>query len=139
MSKREIIRVRDVMLTDFDLVSGQMTVSEALASMRHPRTRLFIVNKRHEDDEYGIVRLGDIARQVLAKDRSPERVNIYEIMSKPVVSVSPSMDIRYCARLFQRFGLQRAPVIKDGKVLGIIGYDEMLLHWLHIPDQDDNQ
>ena len=103
MIEREIIRVRDVMLTDFDVVSGQATISEALASMRHPKTRLFIVNKRHEDDEYGIVRLGDIARQVLAKDRSPDRVNVYEIMSKPVFSVAPSMDIRYCARLLDRF------------------------------------
>ena len=136
MIKQEIIRVSDVMLTDFDLVSGQVTVSEALAKMRHPKTRLFIVDKRHEDDEYGIVRLGDIARQVLAKDRSPDRVNIYEIMSKPVISVSPSMDIRYCARLFQRFGLQRAPVIKNGEVLGIIGYDEMLMHWLNISDEE---
>ena len=139
MIEREIIRVRDVMLTDFDMVSGQVTVSEALAAMRHPSTRLFVVNKRHDDDEYGIVRLGDIARQVLAKDRSPERVNIYEIMSKPVISVAPSMDIRYCARLFERFGLQRAPVIENGEVLGIIGYDEMLLNWLHIPDKDTDR
>lgn len=139
MNKRDIIRVSDVMLTEFDMVSRQTTVSEALAGMQHVKTRLFIVDKRHENDEYGIVRLGDIARQVLAKDRSPERVNIYEIMSKPVISVPPAMDIRYCARLFQRFGLQRAPVIKDGKVLGIIGYDEMLMHWLHLREEDDTQ
>jgi Mg/Co/Ni transporter MgtE len=70
----------------------------------------------------------------LAKDRSPDRVNVYEIMSKPVISVPPTMDIRYCARLFERFGLQRAPVIENGKVLGIIGYDEMLMHWLNLEE-----
>ncbi len=134
MKQKSIIRVRDVMLREFDMVSGQETISEALAKMKHVKTRLLIVDKRHDDDEYGIVRLGDIARQVLAKDRSPGRVNVYEIMSKPVISVPPTMDIRYCARLFERFGLQRAPVIEEGKVLGIIGYDEMLLHWLHLDE-----
>ena len=138
MKKENIIRVSDVMQREFDLVSGKATVSEALAGMKHPQTRLFIVNKRDENDEYGIVRLGDIARQVLAKDRSPERVNIYEIMTKPVISVSPTMDIRYCARMFRRFGLQRAPVIKNGEVLGIIGYEEMLLHWLHLDEFEND-
>jgi signal-transduction protein with cAMP-binding, CBS, and nucleotidyltransferase domain len=139
MTKTPVIRVRDVMLHEFDMVSGQDTVSEALAKMKHVKTRLLMVDKRHDDDEYGIVRLGDIARQVLAKDRSPDRVNVYEIMSKPVISVPPTMDIRYCARLFESFGLQRAPVIEDGKVLGIIGYDEMLLHWLNLDKVDHDE
>jgi signal-transduction protein with cAMP-binding, CBS, and nucleotidyltransferase domain len=139
MTKTAVIRVRDVMLREFDMVSGQETISEALAKMKHVKTRLLMVDKRHDDDEYGIVRLGDIARQVLAKDRSPDRVNVYEIMSKPVISVPPTMDIRYCARLFERFGLQRAPVIEDGKVLGIIGYDEMLLHWLNLDDPESDE
>ena len=136
MIKRAVIRVEDVMLHDFDMVCGKATISEALGVMKHVKTRTLMVDKRDDDDEYGLVSLGDIARQVLAKDRSPDRVNVYEIMSKPIISVPPSMDIRYCARLFERFGLQRAPVIKGGQVLGIIGYDEMLVHWLKL-DEDE--
>ncbi len=136
MTQAPIIRVQDVMLREFDMVSGQETISEALAKMKHVKTRLLMVDKRHDDDEYGIVRLGDIARQILAKDRSPDRVNVYEIMSKPVISVPPTMDIRYCARLFERFGLQRAPVIESGEGLGIIGYVEMLMHWLNLEELD---
>jgi len=132
MINQAVIRVEDVMLREFDMVCGKATISEALSVMKHVKTRMLMVDKRDENDEYGLVSLGDIVRQILAKDRSPDRVNVYEIMSKPVISVSPSMDIRYCARLFERFSLQRAPVIKDGKVLGIIGYDEMLLHWLKL-------
>ncbi len=136
MMTQAIIRVRDVMQHDVDIIDGKCTVSQALAQLKHIETRLMMVDKRHEDDEYGLVRLGDIARQVLAKDRSPDRVNIYEIMSKPVISVPPTMDIRYCARFFKRFGLQRAPVIDQGKVVGVIGYDEMLLHWLNLGERN---
>lgn len=135
MKEPIVIRVEDVMLHGVDMVSGKSTISEALKAMKHTETRVLMVDKRHEDDEYGVVSLGDIAKQVLARDRSPDRVNIYEIMSKPVISVPASMDIRYCARLFERFGLQRAPVVRHGKVLGIIGYDQMLLHWLHLDDK----
>lgn len=127
MNDKKIVRVRDVMKSEFDMVEGMDTVADVLKNSRHPETKCFIVNIRHEDDEYGIVLLSDIAKQVLAKNKAPERINIYEIMSKPVIYVDPEMDIRYCVRLFENFGLARAPVVEDKKVIGIIGYTDIVL------------
>lgn len=127
MNNRKIVRVSDVMKSEFDLVDGISTVAEALKNSRYPETKCFIVNKRHDDDEYGIVLLSDIAKNVLAKDKSPERVNIYEITSKPVISVCPEMDIRYCSRLFETFGINRAPVIDNKQVIGVVGYTDIVL------------
>jgi predicted transcriptional regulator len=127
MSKKAIVRVRDVMRPDFDMVDGMDTVADALKNSKHLETKCFIVNVRHDNDEYGIVLLSDIAKHVLAKDKSPDRVNIYEIMSKPVVSVDLDMDIRYCTRLFDNFGLSRAPVVDQKKVVGIVGYTDIVL------------
>jgi CBS domain-containing protein len=128
MIERKVIRVRDVMKTGYDLVDGMTTVKDALSKMRHVETKCLIVDKRHADDEYGIVLISDIAKYVLAKDRAPERVNVYEVMSKPVIAVDPDMDIRYCARLFEKFGLSRAPVIDGGKLMGVVSFTDMVLH-----------
>lgn len=127
MTQRQLICVRDVMSKTVNFVDGIDTVSNALAIMKTERTGALIVNKRHEDDEYGILVLADVARQVLAKDRSPERVNVYEIMSKPVISVDSSMDIRYCARLFSRFKIHLAPVIDKADIVGIVSYNNLVL------------
>lgn len=127
MSDRPLIRVREVMKQNFDLVDGRLTVREALNQMRHEETRALIIDKRHADDEYGIVLLSDIAKQVLAADRSPERVNLYEIMSKPVMSIDPQMDIRYCARLLERFGIMRAPVVENRTVIGVVSFHDLVL------------
>jgi len=127
MSDEKIVRVRDVMKSKFDVVEGLTSVEDALRKMKHVETKCLLVNKRHENDEYGIVLIADIARQVLAKDRAPERVNIYEIMSKPVLTVDPDMDIRYCARLFDKFGLSRAPVVENKDLVGIVSYTDMVL------------
>ncbi len=128
MIEKTIVRVKDVMNPEFDTVDGMDTVATALKNSKHPETKCFIVDTRHDNDEYGIVLLSDIAKQVLAKNKSPERVNIYEIMSKPVVSVDPLMDIRYCSRLFENFGLSRAPVVDNLKVVGVVGYTDIVLH-----------
>jgi len=130
MSDVKVVRVRDVMKPNFDLVDGMLTVSEALNEMKNIDTKCLVVNKRSDNDEYGLVLISDIAKQVLARDRSPERVNIYEIMSKPVVTVDPQMDIRYCARLFEKFNLSRSPVVEDGLVIGIISFTDMVLKGL---------
>ena len=129
-SEREIIRVRDVMKKEFDMIDGRITVMDALRTMSHVETKSLIVDKRHDDDEYGMVLISDIARDVLAKDRSPDRVNVYEIMAKPILPVDPDMDIRYCARYFEKFGLSRAPVVENKKVIGIISFTDMVLKGL---------
>jgi CBS domain-containing protein len=127
MTPVQPVRVRDVMKTEFDLVDGKLTVGEALDAMRHVDTRALVIDKRHDDDEYGLVLLSDIAKKVLAADRSPDRVNLYEIMSKPVLGVDPQMDIRYCARLLERFGIMRAPVIENRRVIGIVSFHDLVL------------
>jgi len=126
----KVVRVRDVMKSEVDIVDGMLTVTEALKSMKYPDTRTIVVDKRHPDDEYGVVMFRDMAKRVLARDQSPNRVNIYEIMSKPVVSVHPDMDVRYCTRLLDRFGLSRAPVIEHQKIIGLVSYTDIVLKGL---------
>ena len=124
---KPIVRVTEVMKSDVDIVDGMTTVAEALNQMKYPETRTIIVDKRHDDDEYGVVMFRDIAKRVLAHDLSPQRINIYEIMSKPVIGVDPQMDVRYCTKLFDRFGISRAPVILDGKIIGLVSYTDIVL------------
>jgi len=128
------VPVRQVMRKDVTHVDGRMDVLEALRIMKRVQATSLIVDKRHEHDELGMLLFSDIAKQVIARDRAPERVNVFEIMAKPVISVRPDMDIRYCARLFDRFGISRAPVVENDKVVGIVSYYLLVLEGL--PDLD---
>lgn len=131
MSERKIIRVRDVMKEKYDMADGLSTVHQVLEMMQHVETKCVIVNKRNDDDEYGIVVLADIARHVLAKNKSPDRVSLYEVMTKPAVTVNPEMNIRHASALFARLGLSRAPVVDaEGDVIGIVSHTDMVLKGL---------
>jgi len=111
-------------------LDGLATVKEALAAMRETKSDVVIVKKRHEHDAWGIVLLSDIAKKVLAKDKASARVNIYEIMTKPVIPIDPEMDVRYVARMFDHLGLSNAPVIENNQVVGIVSYDELVFNGL---------
>jgi len=131
ISERKVIRVCDVMKEKYDVVDGLSTVREVLEHMHHVETKCVIVDKRDQNDEYGIVVLSDIARLVLAMNKSPDRVSIYEVMTKPAVTINPEMDIRHASALFSRLGLSRAPVVNgSGEIIGIVSHTDMVLKGL---------
>ncbi len=134
MSLPPYIPVSQVMRKDVTFVDGLIDVLEALKIMKRVQATCLIIEKRHEHDEFGILLFSDIAKKVIAKNRAPDRVDVYEIMAKPVVSVSPDMDIRYCARLFDNSGISHAPVVDNGDVVGIVSYYLLVLEGL--PDLD---
>jgi CBS domain-containing protein len=132
MITKQTVRVKDVMRTKFKVIDGMTTITEALKSMKEQETKILIVDKRHEDDEYSVVTISDIAHHVLARDKSPDRVNVYEIMTKPAVCVEAKMDIRYCARLFENLGLSRVPVKDNGKLVGVVSLTSLVLQGINL-------
>jgi len=130
MSLPAYIPVSQIMRKEVTFVNGRTDVFEALRIMKKVKATCLIVEKRSEHDEYGMLVFSDVAKEVLAKDRAPERVNVYEIMAKPIIAVRPEMDVRYCARLFNNFGISHAPVIENDEVVGIVSYYLLVLEGL---------
>ena len=122
------MRVSDFMVTESRTIDGLATVTEAMATMKRHQVSSLAVNRRNEDDELGLVTVADIAREVIAKNRSPERVNVYEIMSKPVLTVPSEMLARYAVRLLVRFTVSRALVIDhDRNLQGIVTLRDLVM------------
>jgi len=130
MTSENYGRVRDCMKPDVTEVDGRLDVLSAMKVMKKVGATSLIVKRRDDSDEYGLLLFSDIAKKVIGKDRAPERVNVYEIMAKPVITVRPDMHIRYCARLFENFGIGHAPVEEDGKIIGMVSYYRLVLYGL---------
>jgi predicted transcriptional regulator len=121
------------MRTEVTEVDGTLDVLSALKVMKEVGATSLIVKRRDDRDEYGLLLFSDVAKKVIAKNRAPERVSVYEVMAKPVLSVRPDMEIRYCARLFDNFGISHAPVVEDGRIVGIVSFYLLVLHGI-LPD-----
>ena len=130
MSAKPFISVKELMRPSPGIIDGLATVQVALDTMRRDNVGALVIDRRHEGDEYGIIVLSDIAAKVITENRSPARTNVYEVMSKPVLTVAGSMDIKYAVRLLSRFGLARALVTEGGQLVGLVTLREMVFRFL---------
>ena len=128
MNQRRQMRVEDVMTAEVHSIDGLATVAEAMALMQKHSVSSLAVDRRDKTDEIGMVVVSDIARNVIAPNRSPDRVNVYEIMSKPVVTLPSEMLVRYAVRLLIRFDISRAIVVDhDRNPVGIVTLRDLVI------------
>ncbi|QFS51801.1 CP12 domain-containing protein [Nostoc sphaeroides] len=113
------------MTKDVATIRSSATVAEAVKLLRARDWKALVVDRRHEQDAYGIITEKDIVYKVIAYDKDPCKVRVYEVMTKPCIVVNPDLGLEYVARLFADHNLQRAPVIQ-GKLLGIISLVDIL-------------
>jgi CBS domain-containing protein len=120
-----MLKAADIMTKDVVTIRGLATVAEATKLMRERGERALIVDRRHDQDAYGIVTETDIVRKVAAFGKDPCRIRVYQIMTKPCVAINPDLGIEYVARLFTEQGLHVAPVIQQ-TLLGMISESDIL-------------
>lgn len=120
-----MMQAKDIMTTEVEKIRGSATVADAVKKMNDLCLRALIVERRHEQDAYGIITEADIVYKVAAYGKDPKQVRVYEIMTKPCIVVNPDLGVEYVARLFAQTGIHRAPVIKD-TLLGIISITDIL-------------
>ena len=116
-------------MTDFKTIDGVTKISDALKMMRDKKVNAVLINPRNKSDVYGLMTLKDIARKVIAKRRKLHETHAYEIMSKPVLSVSAAMPIPYAARFLTNFNVSYAMVIQSEKVVGMVSLNGIVMQW----------
>jgi CBS domain-containing protein len=126
-TKRSFQSAKDVMTKKIVFVDGMATAKEAVELMRQENVEALIVKKRDPQDAYGIVIVHDFIKGVIIPEKTSEEVNIFEIMSKPAISVPADMDVHYVASLLMKVGLRMAPVEKNGEYIGMVSLSDLIL------------
>jgi CBS domain-containing protein len=125
----ETKRVSQIMIPDFKKIDGVTRVADALKIMKAENLNALLVEPRDDSDVYGILTLRDIARKVISQRRKLHETHVYEIMSKPVLSVPASMPVSYAARLLTNFNVSYAMVIESDQVVGMVSLNGIVTHW----------
>ena len=122
-----VIRVSEVMRTTLHKVDGLASVGEAIRLMQSLSVSSLVIERRNADDEYGILTMRDIAAEVMSLGRSIERTSVYEVMTKPAMTLVAGMNVKYAIRLLSRLGLSRALVTRDDELIGLVTLRDLVV------------
>jgi signal-transduction protein with cAMP-binding, CBS, and nucleotidyltransferase domain len=134
MTAKTPTRIIDVMTPNPTLIDGLATVRQALNTMKEASMSSLVIDRRDDDDEYGLITVRDIAEKVIGQNRSLDRASVYEIMTKPVLTLEGRMQLHYAVRLLTRLGTSRALVMDNGKLKGIVTLRDITLRY--VSDED---
>jgi CBS domain-containing protein len=122
-----VVKVADLMRTTLHTIDGLASVQNAIEEMSRLGVSSLVIERRHPGDEHGVVTVRDIASKVVGASRSAARTSVYEIMTKPALSVGAEMNAKYAIRLLSRFGINRALVTRGDELVGLVTLRDLVV------------
>ncbi len=124
---------RDIMSRTVHTIARDASICDAVHMMNEYSASSLIVEPQSESDTYGIVTMRDVVYKTVAKGRDIHQVKVYEVMTKPLIVVLPDLSVKHTARLLANCKVSRAPVIENGKLVGMVRLKDILAD-LHLVD-----
>ncbi len=120
ITKSQVHTAADVMGREEVYISAEATVSQALATMEAENVFSLIVRPKQKGGELGIVTQRDIISKVVAQERDPDTLQVGEICSAPLITVSPDTSIDECSAIMIQHNIRRLPVKEGHDIIGVV-------------------
>ncbi|SAL78185.1 signal-transduction protein [Caballeronia peredens] len=121
---KQILRAKSE--TSVHTIDAEASVFDAVALMSKVQVGALVVTVG--DAVCGIVTERDYARKVILQDKASRTTTVCEIMTAPVMSVSPWTSADECMALITQYRIRHLPVIDGGRLLGMVSIGDMVRH-----------
>ena len=120
------MNVRDVMRRDVITIDPDASILDSMRKMVNERITSLIVEKPTDKSVYGIITRKDIVNKVIAYNKDLKTTKVSEVMSEPILTISPDLSIETVARLMAKTDIRRFPVMEGNKLIGLISNSDIL-------------
>lgn len=128
-----MLTVADIMTPNATTIASGATVADAIGLMQRQQIRALLVEHRSQEMPLGMVTERDVVYTVVARGHNPEAVLVQDIMHQPCISLAPDLTIQEASQVLSDIGIQRAPVVQDGRLLGVISVTDILMRGMPMP------
>ncbi|MEM0158586.1 MAG: CBS domain-containing protein [Thermoplasmataceae archaeon] len=119
-----VLYARDIMREYTFMMREDTSVLEAAKVMSRDHVGFVIVER--DGKPYGIVTEWDFVNRIVANGLDPKNVYLRDIMSAPLMAVSPKTPTDQVTVLMNKNGVRRLPVVENGKLIGVITSRDVL-------------
>lgn len=119
-------KAKDIASDKLFYIDGLASIRDAIRLMKEQNVQALIIQKRDNADVNGIVTVNDIVKGVIIPEKTLDEVSVYEVMTKPVFSISAHLNVKYVPRLMYNYNIKIAPVEENGEYIGMIDYSQFL-------------
>jgi len=115
----------DVMTKNVVDIEPDATVAEAIAKMKQSNVSSLLVRHGSNVAAWGFMTETDVIEKVVAESLDPAEILVREIMSKPVITVSPKHSLQECAALLARADIRRVLVYDGQDIVGLVSSSDI--------------
>ena len=119
--------VKDIMTQNPVTIDSERTVREAAVAMGRSGVGCVLVTTKKDDHEkvIGIVTERDLVRKVLAEEDGGSELSVKSVMSSPLIVVNPDATIEEAAKVMERNGVRRLPVVDQEGLAGVVTVSDL--------------
>jgi signal-transduction protein with cAMP-binding, CBS, and nucleotidyltransferase domain len=119
--------VKDFMIPskELTLIPITATLKEAMSLMKKSEMKFVVVDKRTDDDAYGILTQKNILKSVIIEKGDIDLINVYDVATKPALSVSRFLNIKHAGKMILNHHIKQILVIDDNILQGVIDIESI--------------
>ncbi len=118
------VLTRDIMVSKVITITRDSTVEEAVKLMNEHEIGCLIVTDNQK--AIGIVTERDLMKRILARSEETKRIKVKEVMSTPLISIEPNVEIGDASRLMFQKNIKKMPIVKKDELLGLVTLTDIL-------------
>lgn len=127
--------VKDIMRTQVVTIQATASIREAMQAMRSHGIKSLVVDKRDAHDAYGIITYTTILRTIVAEEGDIDLINVYDVCTKPAITVHGELDVRHVARLMVNQRFRRVVVLRNNELEGILTRNDIVAPILELAEK----
>ena len=120
-----MVKLRDIMVSPVITTKKNAKISEAASTMCANNLGSLVVVDNNEKP-VGMVTERDMLRKIIMTSKNPKQTDVSQIMSSPLVTGDPDMDVEYAAKFMLQKDIKRLPIVEEGKMIGIVTFTDIM-------------
>ncbi len=117
--------VRDLMNREPKFIKEDVSLLDAVRKMKEFGVSSLIVDSNNKADWYGIVTQKDLINKLIDPDPGAQHAFVADVMTRPAITVPPTMSVLACVKLMKRYNIRRIPVSDGREILGILSQSDI--------------